>query len=649
MPFSVLDPSQYPLKKTTRGQISKSLNSKEELNSQIRDIQRIILRLKSNKWHNYNRQEKKSVNQSLNYFSEKNLNQINYTKTLYPTESLAQSLPYLDSEENQEVFDYIPNNYQSYNYLVSEDFLDTNSVEVKKQDLACTKNKSRSIQPILSIIFLLFIFFGFVFLGFSRYLFLVENCKNTLKDIQTELALSEETCSFDVTKIGNLSLDRSVQENLDILLLPNLPEIKNAEQIFAERNINFQRAKQELQLKKQIVSILLQEEQTEAENLQIEELLAQKPQGKDWLLNYTAIYTQKSLELQQEIELYQKKAEKEQNLLREKLSKLKQLGLENNKARQLADLNLHKVQNLQEAEEFRKIYQEISQVTLEVDKQIKEKEEKIQQEQEKIKAINSQMPVNLVRLPILMYHRIEDYERLPDNQKSWVRKDLTTSPENFVQQLDFLQAKGYQTVTLQDIEKAVLQKDKDFFNRKLVMLTFDDGYKEHYTIVFPELKKRNMRGVFGIYTKSREISPEQLKEMHNNGMEIVSHTVSHCMLGSNQNSQILNPQNGYYRACSNRNYGFANQPLIPLEEMRYELRESKKILENWLDTEIRYYIHTYGVYNSLVLQVLKQEGYTLALAVGGGPNINLDNPLALQRVTVSGHHPALGGWFATVD
>lgn len=76
-------------------------------------------------------------------------------------------------------------------------------------------------------------------------------------------------------------------------------------------------------------------------------------------------------------------------------------------------------------------------------------------------------------------------------------------------------------------------------NRKAaVSYTFDDGMEEHYTLLFPELKKRGIKGTFAIngafiggkWKKSKAVSWSQLREMVADGQEISNHAWKHRKL-----------------------------------------------------------------------------------------------------------------------
>lgn len=62
----------------------------------------------------------------------------------------------------------------------------------------------------------------------------------------------------------------------------------------------------------------------------------------------------------------------------------------------------------------------------------------------------------------------------------------------FKEQLSFLQQNGFQFVTLNDIIQGRTLLEKS------VLLTFDDGYIDHYSKVFPILEQNGIQGVFSM-------------------------------------------------------------------------------------------------------------------------------------------------------
>lgn len=65
--------------------------------------------------------------------------------------------------------------------------------------------------------------------------------------------------------------------------------------------------------------------------------------------------------------------------------------------------------------------------------------------------------------------------------------------DSFKTQLNYLE-KNYEIVTMESVIDFIKNKKK--IPNNSCLLTFDDGYKDHYLNVYPELKKRNIQGSF---------------------------------------------------------------------------------------------------------------------------------------------------------
>src|SRR5579862_7828933 len=87
-----------------------------------------------------------------------------------------------------------------------------------------------------------------------------------------------------------------------------------------------------------------------------------------------------------------------------------------------------------------------------------------------------------LRIPVLMYH----YVSTPPANADPTLLDLVVLPENFVQQMQYLKTNGFHTVTPDQVYVALTSHGNLPSNP--VMLTFDDGYEDAYTHVFPTLK-----------------------------------------------------------------------------------------------------------------------------------------------------------------
>ncbi len=107
-----------------------------------------------------------------------------------------------------------------------------------------------------------------------------------------------------------------------------------------------------------------------------------------------------------------------------------------------------------------------------------------------------------IHLPILMYHSI-----LKDPGRAG---KYVLSPDVLEQDLEYLKAAGYQTVTIGDLLDYV--DNGAPLPTKPVMITFDDGYYNNYTYAYPILKERSMRAVISIIGKQTALYSENGQE-----------------------------------------------------------------------------------------------------------------------------------------
>lgn len=96
------------------------------------------------------------------------------------------------------------------------------------------------------------------------------------------------------------------------------------------------------------------------------------------------------------------------------------------------------------------------------------------------------------RVIIVMYHYVRELNN--SRYKNIKGLDLKL----FKQQIEFFKS-NFNIISTCDIEKLLDQKKS--LPPKSLLLTFDDGYIDHYTNVFPILRNNNISGVFSIPAK----------------------------------------------------------------------------------------------------------------------------------------------------
>ncbi len=93
------------------------------------------------------------------------------------------------------------------------------------------------------------------------------------------------------------------------------------------------------------------------------------------------------------------------------------------------------------------------------------------------------------KVTIVMYHYVRDLK----NSKYPEIRGL--DEELFLQQMEYI-TKNYTVITMESLLEAYEKNDFSKIPEKACLLTFDDGYIDHYEVVYPVLKKYGVQGSF---------------------------------------------------------------------------------------------------------------------------------------------------------
>lgn len=192
-------------------------------------------------------------------------------------------------------------------------------------------------------------------------------------------------------------------------------------------------------------------------------------------------------------------------------------------------------------------------------------------------------------VPVLLYHQILEAAKEENDL------GIAVSPHKFEQQMHYLSAHGYSTITLDDL---LSNKCRDL-SRKFA-ITFDDGYMDNYTNALPILQKFDFSATIFIATSllGKKHAPSSYmgaaymewshcKEMLNYGISFQSHTCNHPDLTALANDEALK-----------------------------ELLESKNKIEDVLGTPVNHLSYPFGRYNRTIMQWTEKAGYKAAYAGG---------------------------------
>lgn len=208
-------------------------------------------------------------------------------------------------------------------------------------------------------------------------------------------------------------------------------------------------------------------------------------------------------------------------------------------------------------------------------------------------------PVKMVRpagLPILMYHKVGDEK---DN-------DAVIQETLFRQQMAYLKEHNYHPISMQELYDYVVNGAEVPENP--VVLTFDDGYADTYSVVYPILQEYGFAGT--VFVNPGDVGSrltwEQIREMAAHGITISNHGYWHKEMGD-----------------------------MSAAEQDENIAHGKSALAEALQAEpSQWFCYPYGSMNEQTEAIAKDNGILMALSMKSGWAHAGDNPLDLKRVWI---------------
>lgn len=216
-------------------------------------------------------------------------------------------------------------------------------------------------------------------------------------------------------------------------------------------------------------------------------------------------------------------------------------------------------------------------------------------------------------VPILMYHQVS-----PSPCRAYAQYTVTAAA--FARHMKVLRTLGYRTVTPDDLAEAFARGTP--LPPRRVLITFDDGFSDALRHAVPVLTHNGFTAVFfGVaalvgrtseWTRRRGIEMPladraALREIARAGFVIGSHALTHRPLAE-----------------------------LPDSECRYELLESRRVLEDVLGQTVRHLAYPFGSAGERERQAAADGGYQTACSINRGVSRPGDDLLMLPRVPVRG-------------
>lgn len=218
--------------------------------------------------------------------------------------------------------------------------------------------------------------------------------------------------------------------------------------------------------------------------------------------------------------------------------------------------------------------------------------------------------VRSANVPILMYH----YVSAPPPEADVYRRDLSVTPDQLAGQIEAMTAAGFVSVRLSDLI-SYLATGRPLLPPKSVVLTFDDGYQDNFDNAFPLLKQAGFTATFFVITdfvdagRPGYMTWDELRELHDAGMDIGSHSRDHPDLA-----------------------GRAADFLV------WQVLGSREMIESRLGFTPRAFCYPSGRYDPLAVQVVQSANFWGAVTTRQGATHDSEHLFELTRVRIRGGH-----------
>lgn len=182
--------------------------------------------------------------------------------------------------------------------------------------------------------------------------------------------------------------------------------------------------------------------------------------------------------------------------------------------------------------------------------------------------------------------------------------ELYVTRPDFHRQMNWLDAHGYEAVTLEAVEKAWYRGGT--LPEKPIVISFDDGYRPQFTYALPELRKHGWPGVLNLKAEGSDLYTSNVEAMIDAGWELAAHTIHHLDLTT-----------------------------LDAEQLEEEVAGSRKLLQREYGVPVKNFCYPAGQFDSTVIAAVEAAGYTGATTEIPG-YATRESPYELDRFEILG-------------
>jgi peptidoglycan/xylan/chitin deacetylase (PgdA/CDA1 family) len=157
--------------------------------------------------------------------------------------------------------------------------------------------------------------------------------------------------------------------------------------------------------------------------------------------------------------------------------------------------------------------------------------------------------------------------------------ELYVARPDFHRQMNWLDANGYEAVTLEAVEDAWFRGGG--LPDKPVVLSFDDGYRPQFTFALPELRKHGWPGLLNLKAEGSDLYTSNVEAMIAAGWELAAHTIHHLDLTT-----------------------------LDAAQLQEEVAGSREILRREYGVAVANFCYPAGQFDDTVIAAVKAAGYT---------------------------------------
>lgn len=214
------------------------------------------------------------------------------------------------------------------------------------------------------------------------------------------------------------------------------------------------------------------------------------------------------------------------------------------------------------------------------------------------RTINSEKTTESSGIPILTYNSVKEKEGI----------EGTVSKNNFEIQMKHLKENGYNSITTMQLSEYLVNNKS--LPEKPVLITFDSGYNDKYTLVLPILKKYGFKAICFIdgskvNNVTGYLTSSQINEMQDYGMEI-----------------------GMYYVFSN------NIAEMTMEQQKRIISDGKQKLEKVTKKPVSFISYDDKKYNADTINAVKSFGFNLGFTTLQGLANKKDNVFEIKRINI---------------